>query len=146
MAVGDDRRSLGQAGELADPPGLVRSARAGEETLDLEVPRPRDVPLPRVAGVPAAAVELVLAADVEDRQAGIVEPLVQLLPGRHGLEPRLERGLRLLQLDRALLELARPGRDAAGQHGDLRMAGHERRLLRGGGADAVAAVVEDEAF
>src|SRR6476646_9024915 len=114
MAVGDDRRSLGQAGELADPPGLVRSARAGEETLDLEVPRARDVPLARVAGITAAAAELVLAADVEDRQLGVVQALAKLLPCRDSLQTRLERGLRLLQLDGTLLELARPRRDPAG--------------------------------
>src|SRR6185503_1206797 len=146
MAVGDDRRSLGQSRELTDPPGLVRSAWAGKETLDLEVSRARDVPLARVAGVAAAAAELVLAADVEDRQLGIVQPLAQLLPGRHRVEPWLERGLGLLELDRALLELARPRRDPAGEHADLRMAGDERGLLGGGGADAVAAVVEHEAL
>src|SRR6476620_11733507 len=131
MAVGDDRRTLGQADELADPPGLVRSARTCEEALDLEVARARDVALARVAGVAAAAAELVLAADVEDRQLRVVEPLAQLLPGRNGFEPRLERGLRLLQLDRALLDLARPGRDPAREHADLRMASGERGLLRG---------------
>src|SRR6185503_8323097 len=146
MAVGDDRRSLGQSRELTDPPGLVRSAWAGKETLDLEVSRARDVPLARVAGVAAAAAELVLAADVEDRQLGIVQPLAQLLPGRHRVEPWLERRLGLLELDRALLELARPRRDPAGEHADPRMAADERGLLGGGGADAVAAVVEHEAL
>jgi hypothetical protein len=122
----------------------VRPARRRKEALDLEVLRAGDVALARVAGIAAAAAELVVGADVEDRQLRVVEPLAQLLPGRHGLESRLERGLGLLQLHGALLELTRPGGDPAGEHGDLRMAGDERGLLRGGGADAVAAVVKHE--
>ena len=85
-------------------------------------------------------------AHVEDRQGGILEPLEQLVPGRHRLGPRLQARPRLLQLDRSRLEVAGPAGDAARQDRHLRMARELGGLGRRRGADAVAAVVEDEAL
>jgi len=144
VAVRDDLGPLRQADELADPPRLVRPPGRREEAVDLEVARAGEVALARVARVAAAAGELLVGADVDDRQALVGETVAQLLPRRHRLEPRLEARPRLLQLDRALLELARPGGHASGQDRDPRVPGEQRRLRGRRGADAVAAVVEHE--
>jgi hypothetical protein len=57
---------------------------------------------------------------------------------------RLQADLRLLQLDRAQLELSGPAGDALREHRDAWMAGELRGLSGRGGPDAVATVVEDE--
>jgi hypothetical protein len=144
VAVRDHFRALRQPDQLADPPRFVRPPGTGEEPLDVKVPRAGDVALPRVARVAATAAELVLAADVDDRQRLVVEAVAQLLPGRHRTQPGLEAHLRLLELHRALLELAGPGGDPARQHRDAGVAREQRGLRRGGGPDTVAPVVEHE--
>src|ERR1043166_9188185 len=100
--------------------------------------------LPRVARRACLARVLLGSADVHDRQARVVEAVSELLPGGNCVQLRLEGRPRLLQVDRALLDLARPAGEALGEDGDVRMARELSRLRRGGGADAVAAVVEHE--
>ena len=144
MAVGDDLGPLGQPDELSNLFRRLGHARCGEERSGLQIPRSKDVPLPGVARVSILAAELVLAANVEDRQIRIVQPLTQLVDRGHGLEPRIELVSVLVQLHHPLFELSRPGRQTAGHHRHRLVAGQLRELRRRRCPDAVAAVVEDE--
>ncbi len=149
MAVRHDRRSFREADELAYSLWRSRTSRPLEQLADVEVPRARDVALARIALVAAAARVLVRRPHVEDRQRRIVEPACKVLPRRECLRISLEIGLYLphvIELDRALVELALPTGDAAEEDRHLRMArelGHLRGRHR---ADAVAAIDEHEAL
>src|SRR5207245_1900006 len=105
-----------------------------------------DVTLSRVARVTALPAEFVLAADVEEHEARVTQPGGDLLPRRHGVEPRLELGAGLVELHDAGLELALPACHSAREHRHPGMAGELGDQQRRGGGDAVAAVVEDEAL
>ena len=110
----------------------------------LEQPRARDVPLARVAGEPALPV---YSSGVRtSRIVRVWSPSRSSSSCQVGTASglRLERGLRLLELDRALLDLARPGGEPACEDRDARVARERGRLGRGRGSDAVSAVVEDE--
>src|SRR5437867_3606918 len=130
VAVRDDLGALGKADEL---PYLLRRrglSRRDVETLVLEQPRAGDVRLAGIARRAGAARVLLGGAHVEDRQVGVVEPVSNLLPGRHRLEAGLEARLRLLQLDRPGLDLAGPRGDPAGQDRDVRVSGELGCLRR----------------
>ncbi len=145
MAVRDDRRSLRESDELADPLGRLWQAGTGEQLGDLDEPRAGDVPLTRIAVVAAAAGVLVRRAHVEEQERLVAEPRRQLLPGRQRVQVRHERRLpHRLELDRPLLQLGRPAGDAAEQDRDLRVPRQLRHLRCRHRADAVAAIDEHE--
>ena len=106
--------------------------------------RARDPALARVARRAGAARVLLGAADVEHGQLRILEAGEQLVARRQGLEVRRPLHAHLLELDLTRLDRARPGGDAAEEHGDPRVAGELGELRRRHRADPVAAVVEDE--
>src|SRR5579862_6107523 len=145
VAVRDHLGALGQSDEIADPLRRLGDAWAGEELSDLDMLRAGDVPLPRVARAAATSRELIVAAHVDDGQRRVVEPRRQLAARRQRARARLEVGLAHgRELVRPGLDLAGPRRHAADQDGDARMSRQLGELRRRHGADAVAAVNEDE--
>jgi len=147
MAVRHDLGALGETDEVADAPRRRRPAGRLEQLPDLEVPRPRDVPLARVALVAAPACVLVRRPNVEQRQRLVAEAGHQLLARRQRVRVRLEVGLaHRLELDRSLLELPLPPRDAAEEDRHLGVSGELGHLRRRHRADAVAAVEQHESF
>src|SRR5437016_3121203 len=110
------------------------------------MPGAGNVALAWVAGVAAPAGVLVRPADVDDREVGIAEPRMQLLPGRNRLEMGVELDALRLEIDDAGLELAAPAGKSAGEDGHARMACELRHLGGRAGRDAVAAVVENKAL
>src|SRR5581483_918683 len=89
VAVRDDLRPLRRTDELADPLGRERPALVVEERVDLHASRAGDVALSRVARAAPLARVLLLAADVEQRERGVVEARRELLPRRQGAGVRL---------------------------------------------------------
>src|SRR3954469_21595978 len=126
MAVRDD------LGRIAEPsPDLIRGKwlpGGGKELFHRDVPRAWNTTLARVAGIAVLASELVLRADVEDHQRRVAEPPRQLVPRGNRVEVGLEARLHRMQLDLADLQLAGPGRNAAEQHGHVRMSCKLRHL------------------
>ena len=102
--------------------------------------------MPPIARIALYTPELVLTANVQQQDRGVLCSRDDVPQAGHGLGARLELSPSLLDLDDTGLDLAGPPRQAADEDGDPPVAAELGDLEGGGSGNTVTSVVEDEAL